>query len=279
MFTTGKKVEIRIKIMKDVLQSKTIKEMIRLASNLYRLGWDERNGGNISILLDEEEAKEYIPEESLRKIPLAIDSSYLKGRYIAVTGTGKYFKNLEYEPEENMGIVRIEEDGKTASIVWGFAHDGLPTSEFPTHLLNHIVCLKKNPKHHVVIHTHPTYTIAMSLCMQDEDEITRTLWKVQTESIVVFPEGIGYVPWMVCGGEEIGIATSKKAEEYRAIIWGMHGIFGTGSSIDEAFGLIETIEKAAQIYFIAQDHITKTITNEELKELAKAFKIDYKKII
>ena len=73
--------------MKDVLQSKTIKEMIRLASNLYRLGWDERNGGNISILLDDEEAKEYIPQESLRKISLAIDASYLKGRYIAVTGT------------------------------------------------------------------------------------------------------------------------------------------------------------------------------------------------
>lgn len=265
--------------MKNVLECKTIKEMIRLASNLYRLGWDERNGGNISIILDDDEVKEYIPTETLRTLPLSVDASFLKGKYIAVTGTGKYFKNVEYAPSENMGIVRIEEDGRTASIVWGFDHDGRPTSEFPTHLLNHIVRRKIDPEHHVVIHCHPTYTIALSLCSQDEDDITRTLWKVQTESIVVFPEGIGYVPWMVCGGSEIGEATCKKVEEYRAVIWGMHGIFGVGKTIDEAFGLIETIEKAAQIYFIARDHITKTIENDELKELAKAFKIKYKAII
>ena len=50
-------------------------------------------------------------------------------------------------------------------------------------------------------------------------------------------------------------------------------------ALKRAFGLIETVEKAAQIYFIAKDHINKMITEEELKQLAKEFKLNYKKII
>ena len=32
-------------------------EMIRTTTNMYQHGWDERNGGNISLLLDEREVK------------------------------------------------------------------------------------------------------------------------------------------------------------------------------------------------------------------------------
>ena len=39
--------------MKDILQSKFIEEMCKTTANMYRLGWDERNGGNISYLLKE----------------------------------------------------------------------------------------------------------------------------------------------------------------------------------------------------------------------------------
>ena len=32
-----------------------VKELAATADNMYRLGWDERNGGNISYLIPEEE--------------------------------------------------------------------------------------------------------------------------------------------------------------------------------------------------------------------------------
>lgn len=51
---------------------------------------------------------------------------------------------------------------------------------------------------------------------QDENIWTETLWKMQTESIVVFPEGVGVLPWMLCGGIEIGKATAEKMKEYRS---------------------------------------------------------------
>ena len=71
----------------------------------------------------------------------------------------------------------------------------------------------------------------------------------------------------------------KKAEDYRVVLWGMHGVFGMGNDLDEAFGLIETVEKAATIYFLTLDHVRQTITDENLKELAEAFHVNYKKII
>ena len=33
----------------------TVQQVIKTASNMYRLGWDERNGGNISVIIDPEE--------------------------------------------------------------------------------------------------------------------------------------------------------------------------------------------------------------------------------
>ena len=33
-------------------ESKYVREMCEITANMYRQGWDERNGGNISYLLD-----------------------------------------------------------------------------------------------------------------------------------------------------------------------------------------------------------------------------------
>ena len=45
--------------MKNILTAPFIQEISEMTANMYRLGWDERNGGNISVLLDEGEVKEY----------------------------------------------------------------------------------------------------------------------------------------------------------------------------------------------------------------------------
>ena len=67
-------------------------------------------------------------------------------------------------------------------------------------------------------------------------------------------------------------------KQYRLVVWGMHGIYGVGKNIDEAFGLIETVEKAAQIYMLTA-HLPRinTIKDSELKELAEAFGVNYRK--
>lgn len=266
--------------MKNVITAPFVVEMMRTTANMYRLGWDERNGGNISYMLDENEVKEYLDINNvIRTIPLGFDAKALIGKIFIVTGTGKYFKNVEFDPEENLGIIKIADDGVTAELLWGYKSGGKFTSELPAHLMSHIARLSVNPENRVIIHSHPTNTLAMNYVHElDEKKFTHTLWEMCTECIVVFPDGVGILPWMLCGTNSIGEATAEKMKEFRLVIWGMHGIYGAGKDLDETFGLIETVEKAAQIYMLTANLPRKnTIKDEEMKELAEFFKVDYRK--
>lgn len=259
----------------DVLKAPFLQEMIKTTANLYRLGWDERNGGNISYLLKEEEVIPYLDVNDVqRTVPMNFDGSALAGKYFIVTGSGKYFKNVIDDPAVNLGIIRITEDGKALHILWGLEDGGVPTSELPSHLMSHIERLKVDLDHRVIIHCHATNIIGMTFTHSlDEVAFTKTLWQMCTECIVVFPEGIGIIPWMVPGTDSIGEATAAKMREVRSVIWPHHGIFGAGTTMDETFGLIETAEKAAEVYTVvcAQGGIKQTITDQQLQDLANAF--------
>ena len=209
----------------------------------------------------------------LRTLPLSFDASALAGRYLIVTGTGRYFRNVERCPQENMGVIRIAQDGRSYDILWGFEHGGKPTSELPTHLMNHIARLRVDPQHRIVMHCHPANILAMTYVHDlDDRAFTKTLWRMSTECIVVFPEGISVLPWMVCGTNEIGEATAEKIGDTRIVLWAAHGIFGAGRDMDEVFGLIETVEKAAEIYMkIGGREIRQSITDAELAALCKEF--------
>lgn len=266
--------------MKNIFDAPFLKEMMQTTANMYRLGYDERNGGNISWMLDSEVVGEYLDLNNvIRTIPTSFKADALKGKIFIVTGTGKYFKNVQFDPETNLGIIRIGEDGETAELLWGYKDGGQFTSELPAHLMSHMARLSVNPNNRIIMHCHPDYTLAMTQVHEmDERALTRTLWKQMTESIVVFPEGVGVLPWMVCGTNEIGAATAEKMKEYRLVVWTLHGIYGCGNDMDEAFGLIETVEKAAKMYMLtAHLPIVNTISDENLMGLVKRFNLNYRK--
>ena len=263
----------------DFLNSSFVKEVSDITSNMYRQGWDERNGGNISYLIDEDEVRKFFPiDKYIRDIELGFTADEIcRNKYFLVTGTGKYFKNVIKDPEENLGLVKIDSNGHIAHLLWGYRSGGRMTSEFPAHLMSHAERLKVNPKNRVIMHTHPTYTICMGACLPTDEVIfTRKLWKSNTEAVVVFPEGIGVLPCMICGTNEIGEATANKMKEYRLVSWTNHGIYGAGNDIDEAFGLIETVEKTAQIYMLTLDHLVNEIPDEVIIGLAKLWNLKMK---
>lgn len=260
--------------MKDILEAPFLVEMTRTAANMYAHGWDERNGGNISLLLEEDEVAEWLNVKNvLRKIPTGFEAPELEGRPFLVTGTGKYFKNVQYAPEVNLGVVRLTDGGETAELLWGFADGGKFTSEFPAHMMSHIARLKIDPENRVIMHCHPSNLLAMTYIHDlDERSFTRTLWQCGTECVVVFPDGVNVLPWMLCGTNEIGAATAEKMLTARLVVWAMHGIYGAGRNLDETFGLIETAEKAAEIYMkIAPLPLKQTITDEQMRLLEKRF--------
>jgi rhamnulose-1-phosphate aldolase len=248
--------------------------MAEITYHMWTFGWDERNGGNISRILDEAEVAPYINlNGNGRIITLSFPVPELAGKIFVVTGSGKYFRNVITDPETNLGVIRVMASGEHVEVLWGFKGDTLPTSELASHFMSHIERLRIDPSHRVVIHNHATNVIAMTFVHDlDEKKFTKTLWQMCTECIVVFPEGVGVLPWMVPGSAEIGRKTADKMKSGRVVIWPHHGIFGSGSTIDDAFGLIETVEKAAQVYMLTAGHsIKQAITDRELSDLAEAF--------
>ncbi|MFC6169584.1 rhamnulose-1-phosphate aldolase [Loigolactobacillus jiayinensis] len=253
-----------------------VEKMCELTNRLYGHGWDERNGGNVSLRIDAEDLAQFDDvKQVIRNIPIEFDATALAGDYFLVTGTGRYFKNVIKYPERDAGLVRIAKDGRSVDLYWGFNDGGQPTSEFPSHLMTHIERLKQDDNQRVVMHCHPTNLIGLSFTQPlDEKGLSKLLWKMQAESLVVFPEGLGVIPYMTPGTNDIGAATAAKMAEFRVVMWPHHGIFACGDSMDETFGLIETVEKAAMIYTTIQAQggkILQSITDDDLRDLANSF--------
>ena len=225
-------------------------------------------------MLDGSVVQEYVdPTQVIRTILTGFRAPELDGKYFLVTGTGKYFKNVQYAPEVNLGLVRLTDGGETAELLWGFSDGGRFTSEFPAHMMSHAARLTVDSENRVVMHCHPANLLAMTYVHDlDEREFTRTLWQMCTECIVVFPDGVNVLPWMLCGTNEIGEATAEKMKTARLVVWALHGIYGAGKDLDETFGLIETAEKAAEIYMkIAHLPRVNTITDEMMHLLEERF--------
>ena len=127
----------------------------------------------------------------------------------------------------------------------------------------------------VIYHAHPANIIAMTYILPlTSRDFTRALWQSATECPVVFPGGVGVVPWMVPGGADIALATSKLMKEYDAAVWAHHGLFVSGPDFDTAFGLMHTIEKAAEIYMKVVSSgkpVLQTIRDEDLQAIADEF--------
>ena len=264
-----------------VLDAKFMQGFIRLCNDGFNQGWHERNGGNCTYRMKTEEVELVAEHLSLDGKWKEIGTSVpdLKGEYFLVTGSGKYFRNVILDPEDSLAIIKIDEAGEKYQICWGFVNGGRPTSELPSHLMNHEVKKRvTNSRHRVIYHAHPTNVIALTFVLPLKDEVfTRELWEMATECPVVFPDGIGVVPWMVPGGREIAVATSKLMEQYDVAIWAHHGMFCSGEDFDLTFGLMHTVEKSAEILvktLSMSPNKLQTIQPQEFRDLAKDFKVN-----
>ena len=265
--------------MRNIFEAPFVKDIASITANMYRLGWNERNGGNISMILEEKELEDYLDLACVkREIPLSHAFPNLSGKYFVVTGTGKYFKNIKENPSLNLGIMRVSKDGSKMELLWGYDDGGKFTSEVTMHLGAHEVRLNADPNHKVVMHAHPTNLLSMTHIHEIDDiKFTKSLWKTCTECVVIFPDGVAILPWMVSSSDNLGLISSEKFKDFRVLVWALHGMTVTGTSLDEAFGLMETVEKAAEIYMkIVNCKIINTIDDESLKAVCKDFALTVK---
>jgi len=261
--------------MKDI---PVIQGFTRMCADGWRQNWHERNGGNLTYRMTREEAEqcvEFFKPGQWNEI--GVSSKDLAGEYFITTGSGKYFRNVELDIAANAGIVEINEKGDAWRIVWGL-ENSVPTSEFPTHFMNHAVRKKTTDgKNRVIYHAHPANIIAMTYILPlKSKDFTLALWRSATECPVVFPHGVGVIPWHVPGTADIALVTCEVMEEYSAAVWAHHGLFCSGADFDETFGLMHTIEKAAEIYMkvlSSNAKVRQTISDDNLKAIAKVFEV------
>lgn len=263
--------------MQDIISSWFVQGMIKATGDMWLKGWDERNGGNISLRLLPEDVSAYAGSfhREPRREKLTWSSPSLADTWFIVTGSGKFFRNVPLDPEDTLALIKVDGDGAGYHIMWGLGNGGLPTSELASHLQSHAVRMQVSDNtDRVIMHCHATNLIALSYVVElDSAVFTRELWEGSTECLVVFPDGIGIVPWMVPGTDAIGDATSETMKRHSLVLWPFHGIFGAGPSLDETFGLIDTAEKAAEIMVKVRSMggRRQTITRAELIALGERF--------
>ena len=262
------------------MDTRLVRDFTKVCSDGYDQGWHERNGGNLSYRMRDEEVEEIrdLLNEKAEWREIGTEVPDLANEYFMVTGSGKYMRNVQLDFADNVAVIKLNEDGTKYKIVWGLVNGGRPTSELPSHLMNLKVLKHRDPEMRVVYHAHPANTVALTFVLPLDGEVfTREIWEMETECPVVFPQGIGVIEWMVPGGREIGVKTSEIMKTQNVAIWYHHGMFVCGHDFDEAFGLMHTVEKAAEMLvkvMSMSERKLNTITPEGFRAIARDFHVD-----
>lgn len=264
-----------------ILNVEIMQGYIRMCNDGWLQGWHERNGGNFTYRMKSSEVdacRPWFKAQPGEWRKMDVQASNLASEYFITTGSGKFFRNVILAPQENIAIVEINDNGDSWRIVWGLESGGVPTSEFPSHFMNHSVRkAATGGENRVIYHAHTPNLIAMTYLLPlTSRDFSRALWQSATECPVVFPQGVGVVPWMVPGGAAIAKASSELMKSFDAIVWAHHGLFCAGPDFDITFGLMHTIEKAAEIYIkvLSCGGAKQTITHENLLAIAKDFGVE-----
>jgi rhamnulose-1-phosphate aldolase len=233
---------------------KIIDDIAEVAQYLWEKGWAERNAGNITVDITELVPKKSVELTQFTKIPMEITLPELAGRYFLVTTTGKRCRDLAREPEKSLLIVRIADELDGYRIFWGGeGPESRPTSEFLPHLKIHVLLRQSQSPQKVVLHSHPSHLIALT-SMEDfgRDTFNRFLWSTHVAANFFLPEGVGMVPFSLEEKEEMGEITADLLKQHKAVLWEKHGCITTGIDVNEAFDLMDILNKAAEVFLIGK---------------------------
>ena len=258
------------------LLAKQVADVAEVAGYLWQKDWAERNGGNITVNITgviDDEIRNMKPISDV--IPIGRNLPHLKGCYFFCKGTNKRMRDLARWPMENGSVVRILDDCSSYVIIAD--NPVKPTSELASHLSMHNYLIGKGSTYKAALHTHPVDLVAMSHnpAFLEKDVLTNLLWSMIPETRAFCPRGLGIIPYKMPGTFELADATIKELEEYDVVMWEKHGICSVGEDIMEAFDMIDTLSKSAQIYLTAKSmgfEPTGT-TQKQMRELKEAFNL------
>jgi rhamnulose-1-phosphate aldolase len=188
---------------------------------------------------------------------------------------------MRKNPARNACILRISKSGGEYSIIWGgqTGPDFRPTSEFPAHLRLHEYLRRTDAEEKVVLHTHPIELIALTHLPEYRDEaaLNRALWCTHPEVKYNLPKGVGFVPHVIPGSEQLAQATLQGFQRgYSLVLWEIHGSVSRAKEPMVAFDLIDIANKAASIVLLcrAAGHTPTGLSEEQLNEISRTFNLE-----
>ncbi len=122
----------------------------------------------------------------------------------------------------------------------GEAFSGRPTSELPLHL----EIYRQRPEIQAVVHTHPPYTLALSLAGFDFRK------HFLAESRLILKE-VARVPFLTPGSEALARAVAEALRETQVAVLERHGAVTVGKDLREALNLTFVLEKVSRVIYLA----------------------------
>lgn len=228
-----------------------MRDFCRLCREGAEAGYHERNGGNASYRLTDEDvrsARPFFYDQAGSWVPLPAPVPSMAETFVLLTASGCYLKNVAAQPAENCVIVQIDGAGAAWRAVWGLRAGGWPTSEIGAHIACHGARRDIDSGSCALYHAHPASVAALTALVEpDSRAVSNLLWRCLTESVIAFPQGVSCLPWMVPGSAALAEAAAEALAAFDACLWQVHGVFAAGTTCDEAFGLVQAIDKAAAV--------------------------------
>jgi rhamnulose-1-phosphate aldolase len=249
-------------------------------ARLSDINASEGAAGNISVYLG-------WPVEVRRRFPLAetIDlptpAPALVGSTLIVTGSGRRLREIESNPLANLGVVVVNGDGQTAQLYTapGRAFARL-TSEFNSHLAVHNDQVSRGGGNfRAAIHAQPLHITYLSQIPRYQDELylNRHVLRWEPELIIILPEGIAPLPFMLPGSAALMDANVLALQNHKIALWGKHGVMAhSDTSVKRACDFIEYVETGAHYEYLnlVNGEQGEGLTPEELRAIAAAFKVE-----
>ncbi len=260
----------------DILAS-----MGQAGSRLDHMAACEAGAGNISVSVRDTppDLDDFFPETSTIELPVTVPG--LAGWTFFVTGSGCRLRDVAADPEANVSVVILGEDGKTGT--WRTSPRKAyvrPTSEFNSHLGVHEDQVKRRGlDFHVVIHAQPPYLVNLSHIaeLRNDRDFNHAILRWEPETLVQVPQGIKVLDFMVPGGEELGAANVAGLRDHQVILWSKHGIM-VRSDVSPlgAVDKVEYLEAGAMYEYRnrAIGGIGEGLSDEQIHRVIEAFGIE-----
>lgn len=235
----------------------------------------EGAAGNISVYLGwQVDPRRRFPIEETIPLPMPLPELH-EGLFL-VTGSGRRLREIAHDPEANLGAVRVNPDGQTATLYTSPRRlfERL-TSEFNSHLAVHDDQIRRTGTNfHALIHAQPLHLTYLSHIprYQDERYLNQHILRWQPECIVQLPEGVGLVPFLLPGSAELMQATMEKLRQHRVVVWAKHGVMArSDASVKRALDRIEYAETGARYEYLnlVNGEMAQGLTPEEICRLCE----------